>query len=126
MQCVALLIQIRILRYNNGELLTLSAPTNGEYANETRLLGFHSVDVEIGIVTDVSLENVAAFTDGLQRLVLRMPEQSPHQGFFNPLFNQVNEQSEDEAGYVLAELLASPQVNSRTDDDRTFVIAQAL
>jgi hypothetical protein len=64
---------------------------------------------------------IAVCTDGVAHLAIRYSDQTPHPGFFVPLFDfaQAPGSSESE----LEELLNSDRVNERTDDDKTLVIA---
>ena len=70
-----------------GGIVALTRPSSGEYLNETTFL-----------VTDGALDrlqcaewrgtvsHLAALTDGLQMLALKLPGGDPHPGFFAPLF----------------------------------------
>ena len=112
---------------DKGNLTALTTPTNGEFANETVLLGcMPTLDVQIGTLTKFHLKSIAVITDGIQRLALRMPKGIPHEPFFNPLFERLQRLPESEMEKVLKEFLDSPRVNTRTDDDKTLVTACAL
>ena len=114
-----------VLRDANGDLHALTTPQNGEHANETTFL-----------VTEGALENaqvhfwrgqvthLALFTDGLQRLALKLPEATPHAPFFTPLLQFVaNLDDVTEARAQLQNFLRSPRISERTDDDLTLVLA---
>jgi hypothetical protein len=100
-------------------------PEPGEYANATDFL----IDDEFAerllfqTVAD-PVADVAAFTDGMQRLALDFTSRTAHPGFFRPLFKELRDAALPEA---LAEpfrsFLDSPRVNERTDDDKTLVLA---
>ncbi len=96
-------------------------PERGEYLNETGFLH----DAERGNIALQSyqgeISGIAAFTDGLQMLALKLPEAEPHAGFFVPLFRFARHEnaSEDE----LRQFLQSPRVVERTDDDLTLILA---
>lgn len=107
-----------------GKLFTLCAPVQGEYANETRLLGCDNhADAVIAIAAAVDPTSVAVLTDGLQRMALALPSGNPHDRFFRPLFEYVAGHTEPEARFAIEELLKSPRVASRTNDDLTLVVA---
>jgi hypothetical protein len=108
-----------------GDLVALTAPQSGEYVNETTFLvspdalATAQFAFRPGAVTQVAL-----FSDGLQRLALRLPEAAAHAPFFGPLFRFVAD-SEDRnvAQEQLAQFLRSPRLRERTDDDLTLVLA---
>lgn len=100
-------------------------PQNGEYANTTHF------------VTDAGweaalqkrrwrgrLEEVALLTDGLQMLALNFSTRSVHAAFFAPFFGALRAaEAHDELRVPLRQFLNSPQVNARTDDDKTLLLA---
>ncbi|WP_044641992.1 PP2C family serine/threonine-protein phosphatase [Risungbinella massiliensis] len=101
-------------------------PQQGEYANQTyfatqpeacALLQFTSLSTEL---TDVAL-----FTDGIQRLALSYEDQCAYAPFFRPLFEFLHHPDWNWiAGQKKLDLfLQSKQINKRTDDDKTLVIA---
>jgi Protein phosphatase 2C len=111
----------------DGKLTTVTPPTNGEFANETVLLGYkHTVDFKINCLTKFRVKSVAVFSDGLQRLALQMPQGIPHAPFFDPIFDRLQRQTEIEMEHFLKSFLNSTPVNNRTDDDKSLVIAQIL
>jgi hypothetical protein len=102
-------------------------PQNGEYANTTHFLtqddalSVLQVEKLQGYVTDVAL-----MSDGLQPLVLHYATQSVHEPFFRPAFaplHRAQEQGElRDISRALEQLLLSPRIRSRTDDDVSLVI----
>ena len=116
-----------VLRDDKQNIIALTTPTNGGYANETVLLGCNqTTDVGVWSFDDVCPKSIAVFTDGLQRLALLMPQGTPHAPFFQPLFDQLNRRTEAEMEQALRKFLNSPQVNNRTDDDKSLVTAQLV
>ena len=114
----------------SGELITVSPPQRGEYANETHFLIADDAlaDFDGRIYRqgeDIeSLAALAVMTDGLLRLALDLTEDRPHAPFFNPLLNfAANPEDPKEARAQLHAFLDSPRVNARTDDDKTLVLA---
>jgi len=105
-------------------LIAVTAPQRGEFANETTF--FTSPNyldiVQIGIWRG-AVKGMAALSDGLQLLALRMPEASPHPAFFAPLFRVVAD-SEDlmETQEQLHNFLRSDRIQHRADDDLTLVL----
>lgn len=113
-----------VLKDDDGNLHCLTTPTNGEFANETILMGCsQTLDVQICSFEKYPLKSIAVFSDGLQRLSLRMPECEPHVQFFQPLFERLQHLTEPGMEKFLQEFLVSPRVNNRTDDDKTLVTA---
>ncbi len=107
-----------------GDLRLASAPPQkGEYANETHFLTQDdALDCVQAARVDGFVRAVAATTDGLLRLALRLPDYAPHAPFFQPLF-AFAAQALENAYAELAAFLASERVAARTDDDKTLVIA---
>lgn len=105
----------------------LTFPDSGEYLNETTFLT--SDDYREHVQTayvEGNIERVALFSDGVQMLALDMKDYppQPHLPFFRPFFDFV--QHIDDAAereQQLHDFLQSPRVCSRTDDDKTLVIA---
>jgi hypothetical protein len=102
-------------------LVPLIVPERGEFVNETAFLH----EVESGNIAlrrmEQPITGLAAFTDGLQMLALKLPEAEPHTGFFVPLFGFARHPDADEA--QLREFLQSSKVTDRADDDLTLILA---
>jgi hypothetical protein len=114
-----------VAQTDTGELLLTARPQRGEYANEAYFLTMdRALD---GLDVQVYRERVsalAASTDGLLRLALRLPAGVPHAPFFRPLFDFAAAAGHDgRAQQELVRFLASAPVCSRTDDDKTLVLA---
>ena len=108
-----------------GNLTALTSPDNGEYANETTFLISPGAleSAQINRWTG-ELAHIALFTDGLQRLALKLPEGTPHSPFFAPLFRFVDSMEDcNEAQSQLEDFLRHPRISDRTDDDLTLVLA---
>jgi hypothetical protein len=113
-----------VIEEEDFSLRTLSSPTNGEFANETALLGCcDAVDVTVTTLLDTRVRSIAAFTDGIQRLALLFPSCAPHESFFKPLFERIRQASEDEMNCTITDLLMSPSIAARTHDDTTLALA---
>lgn len=69
------------------------------------------------------------FTDGIERLVLDLREKSAHAPFFRTLFrwlvntDPVAIEEDIPASAVVGCYLRSKQINDRTDDDKTLILA---
>lgn len=102
-------------------------PDNGEYANTTFFVTeSHVLDHLHFVRLDCPVLAVALMTDGMERLALNFSAHNVHEPFFAPLFGRL---SAEPTGYAeslrepLQTFLSSPAVNTRTDDDKTLVLA---
>jgi hypothetical protein len=109
----------------SGELFTCVQVQRGEYANETHFITQDNALQQVTFsYTERPVKALAAMSDGLIRLALKMPSQEPHEPFFQPLFRFVASVSDaEESAGQLAAFLGSQRVNSRTDDDKSLVLA---
>ncbi|HWS84485.1 MAG TPA: protein phosphatase 2C domain-containing protein, partial [Ktedonobacteraceae bacterium] len=67
------------------------------------------------------IQGIAMITDGLQMISMNYPENTPHQPFFAQMFAFANSPGSTEA--ELQAFLASERVCTRTEDDKTLVLA---
>jgi len=108
-----------------GNPHTLTVPKTGEYINETTFIVSPNALEE----TQVALwpsppTHLAALTDGLEMMALKLPGGEPHGPFFQPLFRFVACATEGaKSEEKLAEFLSSPRIRERTDDDLTLLLA---
>ncbi|MEM9245546.1 MAG: PP2C family serine/threonine-protein phosphatase [Cyanobacteria bacterium P01_F01_bin.153] len=126
-------------RDHDGQMVALTQPQQGEYANQTLfVVEDRAMDqaqfVHCPLTGDRHLSHVALFSDGLQRLALELPRGKPFSPFFDPLFSfldQVNDAWSNatdpkgvlnNAAHTLENFLRSPRVTARTDDDLTLVL----
>lgn len=104
---------------------TIFWPEPAEYANATDFLtdDLFSDLIRFEVVTS-SVKEMAAFTDGLQRVALDFAAREPYPAFFRPLFNELWIAA-DPASLIepFRNFLESDRVNERTDDDKTLVLA---
>ena len=112
----------------NGNVFALTKPQTGEHANETIfLVSPGAIEQAEFVVWRGTVKNIAVFTDGLQRLALKLPEGSAHAPFFAPLFQFVSELDDAAAGAAqLESFLRSPRITERADDDLTLLLANYL
>jgi hypothetical protein len=108
-----------------GNLVALSRPQRGEYANEAYFLTMPQAGDYVDIqVHAYAAHALAVSTDGLLRLALKLPQYDPHAPFFTPLFAFATTiEDETLATQQLIDFLASARVCARTDDDKTLVLA---
>ncbi len=104
---------------------TVFWPQNGEYANTTSFLTDDKFgDLAMFERRDKCHTGIAAFTDGVQLLALDFCLKAAHRPFFEPFFKQLLDASEPDNLHIpFRHFLNSKQVNDRTDDDKTLVIA---
>lgn len=102
-------------------------PQQGEFANETVFATGSEAEDDVQFhVHEGPVDEVALFSDGLQGMVLDYENRRAHSKFFLPMFNSVRKAP---SGYsrrlstALSEYLASPEVISRSDDDKTLILA---
>src|SRR5262245_18618072 len=102
-------------------------PQRGEYANTTNFLTDRdAAEKNYRELKSVTVDEIALFTDGIQNLVLDYRTRSAHSPFFSPIFNWLRPHRSgysQELADSLAAYLNSEKVNSRTDDDKTLVMA---
>lgn len=102
-------------------------PGKGEYANVTYFVTDEDASTELEFDSLAgSLADVALFSDGLERLALDFSAGEAHTKFFAGFFPYLYRES---AGHLidieqkLTEFLGSERINSKTDDDKTLILA---
>lgn len=110
-----------------GTWETLSWPAHGEYASTTYFLTDDGgAQVRIGRRT-TEIDRLAVFTDGIERLALDFAKEQPHQPFFTSVSDPVARSSVEGCDIALSTglgaYLSSDQINARTDDDKTLILA---
>jgi hypothetical protein len=105
-------------------------PQHGEFANQTNFITQDdALDALVFELEDRCIDEVAIFTDGIERLVLDLTEQTAHAPFFRTLFGWLVKEDLNELNTkittspVIERYLGSKQVNDRTDDDKTLILA---
>lgn len=102
-------------------------PDSGLYANMTNFVTEEDALAHLHIsVTSARIDEMALFSDGLQRLALSFEQRTPHIPFFEPMLNVLRRQKPVECEALdeqLDRFLNSSQINGRTDDDKTLVLA---
>jgi len=114
-----------------GHYVPVWMPQNGEYVNETHFVADADAPAHVQVLLlNEPMQEVALFTDGLQHLALNFEDHTAHQPFFKSMFLPLQNTDSIEARIELQEQLAnflnSNAINSRTDDDKTLVLARRL
>lgn len=109
----------------SGSFAPVFWPKTGEYHNTT----YFATDEDYAEHVQTArfperVDGIAVLTDGLQMLALDFAEESAHPGFFSPFFNELRRASlPDDLQIPFRAFLNSESVNTRTDDDKTLVVA---
>jgi hypothetical protein len=118
-----------VYRGEDGQYVPALWPQSGEYANCTWFVTDDDVANRVQLAKARGVHEVALFSDGLQALALRFASREAHAPFFEPMFARLRQEPEGPSASLLPELRAfldSRPVNSRTDDDKTLVLATRL
>jgi hypothetical protein len=103
-------------------------PQSGEFAGTTNFI----TDEDMGECLEFQwsenrVDELAMFSDGLERLVLTFADRAVHRPFLEPLFLTLRQSTNGEELFVpLRTFLSSPKVNERTDDDKTLILATRI
>ncbi|WP_431103061.1 PP2C family serine/threonine-protein phosphatase [Roseateles noduli] len=103
-------------------------PDHGEYASTTTFVTDQPTAKVRVSIEERQVDVLALFSDGIERMVLDMAAQQPSEKFFavmaRPvLTSRVDAGKDRPLSRQLQDYLDSEQVNARTDDDKTLVIA---
>jgi serine/threonine protein phosphatase PrpC len=114
-----------VVEDDHEQMIALTRPQRGEYANETNFLtSAEYLSCAQAVVWKGTPRSLALFSDGLQMLALDMQPCQPHIPFFSPLFQFVRAVTDESEGQQqLTSFLCSPRVTGRTDDDLTLLLA---
>jgi hypothetical protein len=101
------------------------APPREEYLNVTSFITSDNCDEALEyLYLPYRLSEVALITDGLQLLALCLPQMAAHTPFFQGFFSRLRgEEDAEQLNRLLTTFLDSTQVNNRTDDDKTLILA---
>jgi hypothetical protein len=102
-------------------------PTHGEYVSTTSFVTDDLPPVPQYARLESPIDALAVFSDGLERLVLDFQTQQPHSRFFDRVITPV-ERSEIAGRNAalsvdLKSFLNGNEINDRTDDDKSLVLA---
>jgi serine/threonine protein phosphatase PrpC len=112
---------------SDGEWSALSWPEHGEYASTTYFLT-DDPEPRVRISrSSVAIDRMVLMTDGLERLALDFGASRPHAPFFAGMTEPVAASGavgwDSALSSKLGRYLESETVNSRTDDDKTLIMA---
>lgn len=119
-----------IVTRGENEYRIIFWPDSGEYANMTYFLTDNDVLINLNVaLADITPDDIAIFTDGIQRMALVFQSKTVHEPFFEPMFSILRRTSLancDNLSDKLAIFLGSPAVIERTDDDKTLILATRI
>jgi hypothetical protein len=105
-------------------------PQHGEFANQTNFVTQeNALEVLEFELEETCIDQLAIFTDGIERLVLDLQAKTAHAPFFRTLFGwlvKTEPAAVDEeipGSEVMGRYLGLKQINDRTDDDKTLILA---
>lgn len=102
-----------------------AVPQQGEYANTTNFVTDENAAQNLQFIRfENRIEELAIFTDGLQRLAIDFQSKKAHQPFFRSMLAPLR--ASNPAANLeekLSAFLNSPKINERTDDDKTLILA---
>jgi serine/threonine protein phosphatase PrpC len=103
-------------------------PESGEYVNTTTFITSKEYRDRLQFfVTERTYDQVALFTDGIERIALRFDSLTPHPPFFEPLFQALATlENWQGLGDNLEQFLKSESVCRRSDDDKTLILATRI
>ena len=128
---VAVMLQIGdgAIVVDNGDGWTwVHWPQRGEFANTTFFVTDDGAEAQMAFVKPKGrLIEIAAFSDGIEPLVMQYATQTVFSPFFDKMFPAVRalteSGSDEKLSQALAKYLDSPAICERTDDDKTLVLA---
>ncbi|MDX5983230.1 PP2C family serine/threonine-protein phosphatase [Sphingomonas echinoides] len=112
---------------DSGRWSALSWPAQGEYASTTFFVTDDPAPRMRVIRSELPIDAVAVFTDGIERLALDYADLDAHQPFFRGMIAPLEEVSapglDRDLSVKLGAYLDAPAVCDRTDDDKTLILA---
>jgi len=107
-----------------------SWPAHGEYASTTYFVT-DDPQAQLRFTRVVgNYEEIAVFSDGIERLALDFTHEVPFDRFFNPMFASVPNGGSAGRNRVISRglrnYLDSKTITDRTDDDKTLIMARRL
>jgi hypothetical protein len=111
----------------SGTWKTVSWPEHGQYASTTYFIT-DEPEIRMRVTRqERSFDALAIFSDGIERLALSFSKTEPHGPFFDSMFRAVGSSKAKgcdlDLSRKLAGFLDSPAINSRTDDDKSLILA---
>lgn len=114
-----------------GPLNAAIAPARGEYANTTFFVTDSDAVEQLHVhPVHEGVDRLVVATDGLQGIIYDCREHLVNQKFFSPIFGLLNKMDPEEAkgqeNDGLSKLLLRQDIASRSEDDKTLVIASLI
>jgi hypothetical protein len=107
-----------------------SWPTQGEYASTTYFVTDDPEPRTVVSSLDGTVEEVALFTDGLERLALDFGTGAAFQPFFESMFSALRGAAaagrQRRLSRDLRTFLDGPSITDRTDDDKSLIMARRI
>ena len=113
----------------SSEWIVASWPAQGEYAATTFFVTDDPEPHCRFVVVDEPVDEIAVFTDGIERLVLDFSRQSAFAPFFEKMFFPLKTSvagRNRKLSRDLRRFLDSPSVCDKTDDDKTLILAKRI
>ncbi len=112
-----------VCRETGGVLRVLTPVKTEEFVNVTRFItgSGYQEDALCTVLLAADVDGLALFTDGLQYLAIEYPQNEAFAPFFRPLFSFAERAGGDATD--LEATLRSEEVENRTDDDKTMLLA---
>lgn len=100
-------------------------PTESEYVNTTEFLTDDAAIESLRFVLiNEKIEDLILFSDGIFAVAVDYQKNKPHEPFLMPMIAPLrNGNSANGLNEKLANFLASPKLNEKTDDDKTIILA---
>jgi hypothetical protein len=114
-----------IVIQGDAQFDTVFWPQSGEYQNTTYFVTDEAYENSCACKTiDRRIDEIALFTDGLQMLALNYANRTVHEPFFKSMLAALRSVPDRQDLIVpMRQFLDSPNVNGRTDDDKTLILA---
>jgi hypothetical protein len=119
-----------VFKSDSGSSWTVASwPAHGEFASTTFFVT-DDPEPRVRLVSiDFPIDAVALFTDGLERLILDFSTKLPHGPFFDSMekpLGGLKPGRNRKLSADLFEMLESPRICNKTDDDKTIIIAKRV
>lgn len=124
------------MQIGDGAMVTLEGegyrtvfwPQSGEFANITNFVTDAQFEERVEwVLYNHRVDELAAFSDGLERLILRFADRTVHHPFLSPMFAALRVAEDPEVYFEhLRHFLDSAKVNERSNDDKTLILATRM
>ena len=114
-----------VVRHRDGLLERPLQPARGRHAGETVFVTSDGAmeAARTAVLPARELVGVALLTDGLEPVATSVATGAPHHPFFNPLFTFAGGDAPVRRSRELGAFLDTPDLNERTQDDKTLILA---